>query len=95
MSMAVVHISDAEAVRNFAGLLARVRAGEEIVIESEARPVAIVRPAVPTGPGRLLSELITAADSRGSSAVLDGEFAADIEEAVDAHQEPLNPPAWD
>jgi antitoxin (DNA-binding transcriptional repressor) of toxin-antitoxin stability system len=30
----VIHISEAEAVSDFAGLLARVRAGAEVVIES-------------------------------------------------------------
>jgi len=38
MSMAVVHIPEAEAARDLPGLLARVRAGEEIVIEKEAAP---------------------------------------------------------
>ena len=59
MSMAVIHISEADAARDFAGLMARVREGAEVVIESDARPVAVVRPAggefpgsPTTGPGR-------------------------------------------
>jgi antitoxin (DNA-binding transcriptional repressor) of toxin-antitoxin stability system len=40
--MAVIHISEAEAARDFAGLLARVRAGAEIVIENGAQPVAVL-----------------------------------------------------
>ena len=32
--MATIRISEAEAARNFAGLLAQVRAGAEIVIEA-------------------------------------------------------------
>ena len=43
--MPMVYISDAEALADFAGLLARVRAGEEIVIESDAKPVAMLKPA--------------------------------------------------
>ncbi len=93
MSMAVIHISEAEAARDFAALLARVRAGEEIVIESDA-PAVVLRVAVPAGPGRLLSEVIAAAESRGSSARLDGSFAHDLEEAVNSHPEPLEPPSW-
>jgi hypothetical protein len=54
-----------------------------------------VRPAVPAGPGRLLSEIIAAAETRGSSTLLDGSFARDLEEAINCHSEPLNPPAWD
>jgi hypothetical protein len=30
-----------------------------------------------------------------SPAVIDEDFARDVEEAVAAHREPLNPPAWD
>ena len=41
----VIHISEAEALSNFADVLARVNAGAEVVIESNARAVAVVRPA--------------------------------------------------
>lgn len=95
MHMATIHITEAEAARDFAGLMAHVRLGAEVIIESDAHAVAVVRPAVPAGPGRLLSEVIAAAEARGSSALLDGDFARDVEEAVAAHREPLNPPAWD
>jgi antitoxin (DNA-binding transcriptional repressor) of toxin-antitoxin stability system len=43
LSMATVHISEAEAARDFPALLARVRAGEEIVIEKEAAPAVVLR----------------------------------------------------
>ena len=36
--MATTHISEAEAGRAFAGLMNRVRAGEEIVFESGTQP---------------------------------------------------------
>ncbi|MCL2661237.1 MAG: hypothetical protein FWD64_12085 [Acidobacteriaceae bacterium] len=93
--MATIHISEDEAARNFAGLMAHVRLGAEIVIENEARPVAVVRPAVAVGPGRLLSEIIAAAEARGSSTVLDGSFSRELEDVINSHPEPLNPPAWD
>ena len=41
----MIHISDAEAASDFAALLDHVRAGEEVVIEHDARPVAVLRPA--------------------------------------------------
>ena len=95
-SMATIHISEADAAGDFAGLMARIRAGVEVVIESETRAVAVMRPAVPsTGPGRLLSESIAAAEARGSTALLDGGFARDLEEVIDSHREPLDPPTWD
>jgi antitoxin (DNA-binding transcriptional repressor) of toxin-antitoxin stability system len=94
--MATIHVSKDDAIRDFAGLLAHVRLGTEIVIESETRAVAVVRPAVSApGPGRLLSEVIAAAETRSSSAPLDGSFAGDLEEVINSHPEPLNPPALD
>jgi prevent-host-death family protein len=93
MAKHVIHISDAEAASDFASLLDRVRAGAEIVIEHDARPVAVVRPAEPHV--RLLSESLRLAREHGSTATLDPDFAKDVEAAVDSHREPLNPPAWD
>jgi len=51
MGNRVTHISDTEATRDFGSLLKRVRAGEEVVIEHESKPVAVVRPL----PGSLAS----------------------------------------
>jgi antitoxin (DNA-binding transcriptional repressor) of toxin-antitoxin stability system len=48
MAKRVIHISEAEAASDFAALLARVRAGAEVVSEHDARPVAVVLPAEPT-----------------------------------------------
>lgn len=45
--MAVIHISEADAARDFAGLMARVRAGVEIVIENGTYPAAVLRVATP------------------------------------------------
>jgi antitoxin (DNA-binding transcriptional repressor) of toxin-antitoxin stability system len=45
MSRDVVHVSEAEAAANFAGVLARIRAGIEVVIENDHRPLAVVSPA--------------------------------------------------
>ncbi|MHB1700357.1 MAG: hypothetical protein ACYCSN_09525 [Acidobacteriaceae bacterium] len=41
--MATIHISEAEAAGDFAGLMARVRAGAEVVIEKEASPAVVLR----------------------------------------------------
>ena len=43
MAAHVIHISEAEAASNFADVLARVRAGAEIAIESGKLPVAVIR----------------------------------------------------
>jgi len=89
----VIHISEAEAASNFADVLAHVRAGAEVVIESGKLPVAVLRPAEPHV--RLLSESLRLAREHASTATLDGDFAKDVEAAIESHREPLNPPAWD
>lgn len=43
--MAVVHISQAEAIRDFASVLAQVRAGAQVVIEENDATIALVKPA--------------------------------------------------
>ena len=47
MAKHVIHVSETEAASDFATLMARVRAGAEVVIEHDVRPVAILRPAEP------------------------------------------------
>jgi len=99
MAKEVIHISEAEAATtNVATLLAHVRAGAEVVIENDTRPVAVLRSAEPH-PGRLLSESIALAEAHakelGYEPTLDPDFAADLEEIINSHREPLNPPAWD
>jgi prevent-host-death family protein len=89
----IIRISEAEAARDFAGLLARVRAGAEVIIGDNASPVAVVRPAEPYI--RRLSESLRLAKEHASTVTLDEDFARDLEEAIKSHREPLNPPAWD
>ena len=89
----MVHISEADAVRDFAGLLDRVRAGEEVVIGSEAAPVAVLKPA--GGPYlRKLSESLRLAKEHGATVTLDGEFGRDLEAVIESHPESLKNP-WD
>jgi antitoxin (DNA-binding transcriptional repressor) of toxin-antitoxin stability system len=88
-----IRVSEAEAANDFRSLLARVRAGAEVVIERDAEAVAVIRPAAPDV--RLLSESLRLAKERGSNTTLDGEFGHDLDAAVSSHGEPLTPPAWD
>jgi antitoxin (DNA-binding transcriptional repressor) of toxin-antitoxin stability system len=94
--MAVIHMSEADAARDFAGLLARVRAGAEIVIESGTYPVAVIHTAAP--PRRSISESIALAEARskelGYKPVMDAEFAADMEEII-RNRKPRDTSAWD
>jgi antitoxin (DNA-binding transcriptional repressor) of toxin-antitoxin stability system len=89
--MATIHISDVDAARDFAALLAHVRAGAEVVIESGASPVAILHAPVPQ---RRTIEEVLALLPKNSPATMDEDFAADVEAAIEAHREPLSPPEW-
>jgi hypothetical protein len=90
----VIHISEAEAASDFASVLARVRAGAEVVIESSGNSAMhseMVRRGATgawiTATGSLPSSL--------STAVMDADFAKDVEAAIESHREPLEPPPWD
>src|SRR5437588_12896871 len=88
--MATIHLSQAEAARDFAALLRRVRSGAEIVIENGSEPIAILHAATP--PRRSLAEVL-ALLPEDSDGVIDADFARDVELAVEAHREPLDPPS--
>jgi prevent-host-death family protein len=97
MPRPVTHISEAEATSNFAGVLARVRAGEEVIIERDARPVAVVHSTEPLR-GRPLSESILMAEAHakelGHEPTLDPDFAADLAEII-GHRKPRNAVTWE
>ncbi len=80
--MGVVHITEAELVRDIAAVLDRVQSGAEIVIERNAQPVAVLRPAEPRR--RKLSEIV-AALSKDSTATIDPDFATDVQSFIDRH----------
>jgi antitoxin (DNA-binding transcriptional repressor) of toxin-antitoxin stability system len=96
MADRVIHISEAEAASNFAGVLARVREGAEVVIESGKLPVAVVRPAEPHV--RLLSESIALAKAHakelGYEPTLDPDFAADLEDIIKSRK-PREISSWE
>ena len=98
MAERVIHMSEEEAARDFAGVLARVREGTEVVIESDARAVAVVRPAKQEFRARPLSESIALAKKHaaelGYEPRMDPEFAADLEEIIRKRRS-WNPPAWE
>jgi antitoxin (DNA-binding transcriptional repressor) of toxin-antitoxin stability system len=94
--MATIHISEAEASNNFAGLMARVREGAEVVIEDGDLRVAVIHP--PEPPRRIISECIALAKKRGEETgeapVLDVEFADALEEIIN-NRRPSVAPAWE
>jgi antitoxin (DNA-binding transcriptional repressor) of toxin-antitoxin stability system len=91
--MAQVHMTEAEAARDFHAVMARVREGAEVVIDEGHRPVAVIR--TPADGGRLLSECIALAEARGSRATLDDGFMKDVEEGIAGRSQPWNPASWE
>jgi antitoxin (DNA-binding transcriptional repressor) of toxin-antitoxin stability system len=92
----VAWLSDADAVSDFAGVLARVRSGVRVVIQHEDQPVAVVHPTAPLR--RTISECIALAkaheEETGEAPTLEPDFAADVE-AILEDREVWNPPSWE
>jgi antitoxin (DNA-binding transcriptional repressor) of toxin-antitoxin stability system len=96
MDPRVMHVNEADAVRDLAAILKRVQAGAEVVIERDSQPLAVIRAAAPVR--RTISQCIALAEAHeketGQAPVLDPDFAADVEEIV-RNRKPWNPPSWD
>jgi antitoxin (DNA-binding transcriptional repressor) of toxin-antitoxin stability system len=94
--VATIHISAAEAARDFATLLARVSEGAEVLIEDGEKTVAVLR--APSLPRRSISESIALAEAHskelGYEPVMDADFAADLEEII-RNRKPADRSAWD
>ena len=84
--MATFRITEAELARDLHAILAKVQEGVEVVVEKDHRPVAVISP--PKRAGCLISEVIAELKERGATAVIDDDFAHDIEEGVKAHRQP-------
>ncbi|MGA2185377.1 MAG: hypothetical protein ABSH47_20340 [Bryobacteraceae bacterium] len=91
--MGTVRITEAELARDLHAILSKVKGGIEVVVEQDHRPVAIIRPSKTAG--RMISEVLSDLQSRGSDAVMDDDFCRDIEEGIKAQRQPWNPPSWD
>ena len=96
-NMARVRITEAELARDIHAVLIKVQEGIEVIIEQDHRPVAVIK--TPQKPGRKTRECIALAkayeEKLGYAPVPDPDFAKDVQAAIDAHNEPLNPPSWD
>jgi antitoxin (DNA-binding transcriptional repressor) of toxin-antitoxin stability system len=95
--MGTLRITEAELARDIHAVLAQVREGAEVIVEQDHRPVAVIK--TPQSPGRKIGECIALAKAYeqklGYAPAPDPDFAKDVQAAIDAHREPLNPPAWD
>ena len=82
----------AEAEDDFSGLITRAANGDEIVIEENSAPVAVLRSPVDKRHVRLLSESLRIAKERGSKVTRDGGFEDDLNAIIESHLEPLRDP---
>lgn len=96
MEPQVLHITEADLVRDVRAILQRLETGAEIIIERDAQPVAVLRAASPVR--RTVSACIALAkaheEETGLAPTLDPDFAADVEEII-RNRQPWNPTAWD
>jgi antitoxin (DNA-binding transcriptional repressor) of toxin-antitoxin stability system len=53
-SMEPVHVSEGDLASDIRSILTRVETGGEVIIERDAQPVAVIRPAGPVAPQDLL-----------------------------------------
>ena len=88
-----VRMTEAELARDVHAVLEKVRQGVEVVIEQGDRAVAVLR--APQVSGRKTSDVLAALEARGASAVIDEDFARDVEVGITSHREPWHPPSWD
>jgi len=66
--MAILHMSQADVVKHFVAVLAKVRQGSEVVIEQGNCPIAIIKPS--KAADRMISEVIADLNARGSDATM-------------------------
>jgi hypothetical protein len=90
--MATISISQAEAERDLHSLLARVSEDISFLIENDSHPVAMLQ----APPPRTLSfrERI-ALLPKDSLAMMDDDFARDVEGGILAHREPIDSSLFD
>jgi len=89
-----VRITEAELARDVRAVMEKVEQGSEVIIEQEDhRPVAVIHALRRSG--RPITEILTEARKRNSTATLDEDFGTDLEEIIASHQQPWQPPSWD
>jgi antitoxin (DNA-binding transcriptional repressor) of toxin-antitoxin stability system len=82
--MAVIEISETEAARDLADLLAKAHAGEDVRIRGRTGTVAVV-PVVEERK-KTLSEAIRLAERRNDNVTLDDQFSRDLETVICNHE---------
>jgi len=91
LRMAAFYVSESQAIRELPRLLAQVEQGDQVIIERDDGPVAVLTRA--KAAHRSFEETV---ERLRASALLnvDESFAADTQAAIDAHREPHRYPDW-
>jgi hypothetical protein len=89
--MATIHISLAEAERNLQGLLAQLNENTSFLIENGSEPVAVLQAAPPR---KLSLEEKIALLQKDEQPVIDEDWPADLDAAIERHREPLGRTPW-
>jgi antitoxin (DNA-binding transcriptional repressor) of toxin-antitoxin stability system len=80
--MSTIHISQDEAISNFNEVIAKVRAGEVIRIDEDARTIAVIHAPFHFDQPRLLSEVIAGLRENDRLSMLDDKFGEDVEAGI-------------
>jgi hypothetical protein len=90
--MAVIHIPEEEAVRDFGAVLSKIDAGNSIVIDRGATTVVLES----SKPMRTIAEALEILKNLpGERAVMDEDFAADVRFAMERMRTPPRTSPWD
>ena len=90
--MEPLHITEGDLARDIRSILKRVETGSEVIIERDVQPITVIRPAQLVR--RKISQCIALMPA-SSTATIDPDFARDVDAAIAAHREPLEPPDWE
>jgi antitoxin (DNA-binding transcriptional repressor) of toxin-antitoxin stability system len=95
-----VYISEADAAKDFAGLVDRALGGQQIVVRREGRDVVMVSPVAsdPEVTTKTLGEVIESLRQRKATlglATVDDDFASDMRKIHDDLNVPLDSSKWE
>jgi hypothetical protein len=87
-----VRFTEAEFVRDVRAELEKVEQGSEVIIEhQDHRPPAVIHSVRRSG--RPITEILSEATQRNSTATLDEDFGKDVEDIIASHQQPWQSPS--
>jgi hypothetical protein len=93
--MAVIHISEEEAARDLRAVLAKVRAGELVEIDSGGESFTLLPSRYEVPKTRTLSEAIRSSRERNEKVVLDDRFGDDLENVIRQHENEHLGSSWE